>query len=81
MVAALQGLNNIAQTRGQTLAQMAISWMLRDSGIITALIGASNQVQIVDCAGAAQNLEFTTSELTEIDKFANDKDLTLWANS
>ena len=81
MVAALQGLNTIAQSRGQTLAQMAISWVLRDSGITTALIGASNPAQIVDCAGAAQNLEFTELELTEIDKFANDKDLNLWANS
>jgi L-glyceraldehyde 3-phosphate reductase len=86
MVAALQGLNAIAQTRGQSLAQMAISWVLRNDGsngaaITTALIGASNHAQIVDCASAAQNLEFTPSELTEIDKFANDKGLNLWANS
>ena len=86
MVAALQGLNAIAQTRGQSLAQMAISWVLRNDGsngaaITTALIGASNPAQIVDCAGAAQNLEFTPSELAEIDKFANDKGLNLWANS
>jgi L-glyceraldehyde 3-phosphate reductase len=86
MVTALRGLNAIAQTRGQTLAQMAISWVLRDHGpncvgITTALIGASNPAQIVDCACAAQNLNFTPSELTEIDKFADDKRLNLWANS
>ncbi len=86
MVATLQGLNVMAQTRGKSWAQMAISWVLRNDGsngaaITTALIGASNPAQIVDCSGAAQNLEFTPSELTEIDKFANDKGLNLWANS
>lgn len=81
MIAALNGLNAIAEARGQTLAQMAIAWVLRDEGITTALIGASKANQIVDCAGAVDNLEFTPAELAEIDKFANDKGLNLWANS
>ncbi|MGJ8611916.1 MAG: L-glyceraldehyde 3-phosphate reductase, partial [Octadecabacter sp.] len=81
MITALQGLNAIAEARGQTLAQMAIAWVLRDEGITTALIGASKASQIVDCAAAAQNMDFTAAELAEIDKFANDKGLNLWANS
>lgn len=81
MIVALQGLNAIAENRGQTLAQMAISWVLRHEGITTALIGASKSSQIVDCVGAVNNLDFTVSELTEIDKFAADKGLNLWANS
>ncbi|AKS45452.1 L-glyceraldehyde 3-phosphate reductase [Octadecabacter temperatus] len=81
MIAALQGLNAIAENRNQTLAQMAIAWVLRDEGITTALIGASKASQIVDCAGAVKNLEFTAEELAEIDKFAADKGLNLWANS
>ena len=81
MIAALQGLNAIAENRGQTLAQMAIAWVLRDEGITTALIGASKASQIVDCAGAVNNLEFTAGELAEIDKFAADKGLNLWNNS
>ena len=81
MIAALKGLNALAEKRGQTLAQMAISWVLRDEGITTALIGASKASQIVDCAGAVTNLEFSASELAEIDEFASDKGLNLWANS
>lgn len=81
MIAALQGLNAIAKARGQTLAQMAIAWVLRDEGITTALIGASKASQIVDCVGAIRNMDFTAAELTDIDKFASDKGLNLWANS
>ena len=81
MIAALKGLNAIAEHRGQTLAQMALAWVLRDGGITTALIGASKASQIVDCAGAVNNLDFTAAELVEIDKFANDKALNLWATS
>jgi L-glyceraldehyde 3-phosphate reductase len=81
MIAALQGLNAIAENRGQTLAQMAIAWVLRDEGITTALIGASKASQIVDCAGAVKNLEFSAAELAEIDKYAADKGLNLWNNS
>ena len=63
----LNKLNDIAAGRGQTLAQMAIAWVLRDGGITSALIGASKPEQVIDCVGAVQNLEFTPEELTRID--------------
>jgi len=81
MIAAIKGLNAIAESRDQTLAQMAIAWVLRDEGITTALIGASKPSQIVDCAGAVGNLTFSGAELADIDGFANEKGLNLWAAS
>ena len=77
----IRKLNEIAETRGQTLAQMAIAWVLRDSGITTALIGASKPSQVVDCAGAIQNLTFTAEELAQIDLYANEEQINLWAAS
>ncbi len=69
------------QTRGQTLAQMALAWVLRDGGITTALIGASKPEQVIDCAGAIGNLDFTADELAQIDRIAEEKDVNLWAKS
>ena len=80
-LAAIKSLNDVAQARGQTLAQMAIAWVLRDGGITTALIGASRPEQITDCAAAAQNLDFTQAELDEIDRLAGDANINLWATS
>lgn len=80
-IANIRKLNDIAQSRGQTLAQMAIAWVLRDGGITTALIGASRPEQVVDCAGAIGNLTFTTQELAEIDEYAREEDINLWAQS
>lgn len=77
----LNKLNEIAQSRGQTLAQMAIAWVLRDGGITTALIGASKPQQVVDCVGAIENLEFSEAELTEIDRWTDAGDINLWAKS
>lgn len=77
----LKKLNDIAARRGQTLAQMAIAWVLRDEGITTALIGASRASQIVDCAGAIKNLDFTPEELAEIDLYAQDEDINIWKKS
>lgn len=74
-------LNDIASRRSQTLAQMAIAWVLRDGGITTALIGASKPSQVEDCAKAVHNLEFTKEELDEIDLYANEEDINLWAKS
>lgn len=74
-------LNEIAQSRGQSLAQMAIAWVLRDGGITTGLIGASKPQQVVDCVGSLENLEFTDTELAEIDKYAVEEDINLWARS
>jgi len=80
-IESIRGLNAIAENRGQTLAQMAIAWVLRGSGITTALIGASKPEQVLDCAGAVDNLEFSADELAQIDALANDEAINLWASS
>ena len=77
----IRALDAIAQSRGQTLAQMAIAWVLRGGGITTALIGASKPEQVVDCAGAIGNLDFTADELAQIDRHAVDQPINLWAKS
>ncbi|WP_411891082.1 L-glyceraldehyde 3-phosphate reductase [Yoonia sp. SDW83-1] len=77
----IRKLNEIADARGQTLAQMAIAWVLRDGGITTALIGASKPSQVVDCAGAVENLEFSAEELALIDQYADEEQINLWAQS
>jgi len=80
-LASVAALDKMAQARGQTLAQMAIAWVLRGGGITTALIGASKPEQVVDCAGAVGNLEFTAAELAEIDRISAEEDINLWARS
>jgi L-glyceraldehyde 3-phosphate reductase len=77
----IRKLNEIAEKRGQTLAQMAIAWVLRGNRITSALIGASRSSQIVDCVKALDNLEFTPEELKEIDVYAREADINLWAKS
>lgn len=77
----VRALDDLAHKRGQTLAQMAIAWVLREGGITTALIGASKPEQVVDCAGAIGNLDFTAAELAEIDRIAQEEDINLWARS
>ena len=77
----IKKLNEIAIGRDQTLAQMAIAWVLRDGGITTALIGASKASQVIDCVGAVNNLEFTADELAKIDKYADEEQINLWAAS
>jgi len=80
-IESIRALNAIAECRGQTLAQMALAWVLRDEGITTALIGASRPEQVLDCAGAVGNLDFTAAELSEIDAHANEENINLWARS
>lgn len=80
-LASVRALDAMAQKRGQTLAQMAIAWVLRNNGITTALIGASKPEQVVDCAGAIHNLDLTPEELAEIDRISEEKDINLWARS
>ena len=77
----IRSLNGIAEKRGQSLAQMAIAWVLRNGGITSALIGASRPEQVVDCVGALENLVFTNEELKLIDQHANEDDINLWARS
>ncbi len=71
----------MAAARGQTLAQMALAWVLRGGGITSALIGASRPEQVEDCAGAIGNLHFTAEELAGIDAISEEKDVNLWAQS
>ncbi|QYK41824.1 MAG: L-glyceraldehyde 3-phosphate reductase [Paracoccaceae bacterium] len=80
-IESVRALDRIAQARGQTLAQMAIAWVLRGGGITTALIGASRPEQVIDCAGAVTNLTFTAAELAEIDRISAEEDINLWARS
>ncbi|MFK8076612.1 MAG: L-glyceraldehyde 3-phosphate reductase [Granulosicoccus sp.] len=77
----IKQLNLIAEKRGQSLAQMAIAWVLRDGGVTSALIGASKPQQVVDCVGALENLDFSKEELQEIDRYAVEADINLWAGS
>ena len=71
-------LNQIAQARGQTLAQMALAWVLRDPRVTSTLIGASSSKQIRENVAALEKLSFTTEELAAIDKQAQDGHLNLW---
>jgi L-glyceraldehyde 3-phosphate reductase len=80
-IESIRKLNALAEKRGQTLAQMAIAWVLRDGGITTALIGASKSQQVIDCVGAIDNLTFTKAELDEIDRYSSEEDINLWAQS
>jgi len=80
-IESIRKLNEIAQRRGQTLAQMAIAWVLRNGGITTALIGASRPEQVTDCVGAIENLSFSAADLAEIDEHTDDGNINLWASS
>lgn len=77
----IRSLDEIAGNRNQTLAQMALAWALRDPRVTSALIGASSAEQVEDCAGAVRNLEFSKDELEEIDRYATDGGLNIWAAS
>lgn len=74
----LRGLNQIAQQRGQSLAQMAIAWVLRDPRVTSALIGARTVEQLNDSLAALDNLKFAEDELREIDRFAIEGEIDLW---
>jgi L-glyceraldehyde 3-phosphate reductase len=77
----VRALNQIAAQRGQSLAQMALAWVLRKPAITSALVGASGWSQIEECLGALQNLQFSDDELQKIDQYAVDGDLNIWAAS
>jgi L-glyceraldehyde 3-phosphate reductase len=80
-LAHVRALNEIAARRGQSLAQMAIAWVLRDPRVSSALIGASSVGQLEQSLAALQNLEFSADELAEIDRHAVDGAINLWAPS
>jgi L-glyceraldehyde 3-phosphate reductase len=77
----VRALNDIAQRRGQSLAQMAIAWTLRDPRVTSSLIGASSVAQLEDSVAALQNLAFSDEELAEIDSHAVEAGINLWARS
>jgi len=79
--AKVRGLNEIASQRGQTLAQMAIAWVLRDPRVTSALVGASSLAQLEANVAALEQPEFSVDELTEIDRYATESGIDLWAES
>ncbi|WP_109775402.1 L-glyceraldehyde 3-phosphate reductase [Quadrisphaera granulorum] len=80
-LARVRALHEIADGRGQTLAQMALSWVLRDPRITTALFGASSVQQVEDNVAAAARVDFTADELAAIDEHAVDSGVDLWAGA
>jgi L-glyceraldehyde 3-phosphate reductase len=80
-MARIRGLNEIAARRGQTLAAMALAWVLRDSRVTSALIGASSVGQLEANVAAVGNLDFTSEELAEIDTFAVESGINIWQQS
>ncbi|GAB7528127.1 L-glyceraldehyde 3-phosphate reductase [Pseudomonas sp. 3A(2025)] len=78
-LAHVRALNEIARSRGQSLAQMALAWTLRDPRVTSALIGASRPEQIVENVAALNNLTFSSEELAAIDSFAVEGGINLWA--
>lgn len=80
-IAAIRALNDIAAARDQSLAQMAIAWVLRDPRITSALIGARSVEQLDDSLSALDNLSFSSDELAAIDGLARDGGINLWATS
>ncbi len=73
-----RSLNEIAQRRGQSLAQLALAWVLRDPRVTSALIGASSARQVEENVKALEKLDFTAEELAEIDRFAVEGGINLW---
>ncbi len=80
-LAKIRALNEIAQRRGQSLAQMAIAWTLRDAVVTSALVGASSVGQLEQNVVALNKLEFSPAELEEIDRYATESGINLWAES
>lgn len=80
-IAHVNALNGIAQDRGQTLAQLALAWALRDPRVTSVLIGASSVAQLEDSVAAVGNLDFSDDELRRIDEHAVESGINLWATS
>jgi L-glyceraldehyde 3-phosphate reductase len=80
-LAKIRGLNEIARARGQSLAQLALAWTLRDDRMTSTLIGASSVEQLDDSLGALDHLSLSDDELAEIDRYATESDINLWARS
>ncbi|HET9630766.1 MAG TPA: aldo/keto reductase, partial [Terrabacter sp.] len=77
----IRALNEMARERGQSLAQMALAWVLRDSRVTSVLIGASSVGQLEDSLGSLDRLDFTDEELEKIDEYAVEGGINLWKTS
>ncbi|GAA3449772.1 L-glyceraldehyde 3-phosphate reductase [Dactylosporangium matsuzakiense] len=77
----IRSLRDIAAGRGQSLAQMALAWTLRDPRVTSTLIGVSSIAQLEDNVAALDNPEFSADELAEIDRYATESGVNLWAGS
>jgi L-glyceraldehyde 3-phosphate reductase len=77
----VRALNDLVGRRGQSLAQMAIAWTLRDPRVTSALVGASSVAQLEANVAALDNLEFSDDELAEIDRHATEAGINLWEAS
>jgi L-glyceraldehyde 3-phosphate reductase len=80
-LAKIRALNQIAKRRGQSLAQMAVAWTLRDPVVTSALVGASSVAQLEQNISALDKLEFSPGELEEIDRYATESGINIWAAS
>ena len=80
-MAKIRGLNQLAARRGQSLAQMALAWALRDRRVTSALIGVSSSAQLDENLAALERLDFSDAELAEIDRLATESGINLWAAS
>jgi L-glyceraldehyde 3-phosphate reductase len=80
-LARIRALNEIAAGRGQSLAQLALAWTLRDPRITSTLIGASSVAQLEDNVGALERLDFSDDELAEIDRYAVEAGINIWERS
>jgi L-glyceraldehyde 3-phosphate reductase len=77
----IRALDEIAARRGQSLAQMALAWTLRDPRMTSTVIGASSVEQLEENVRALERLDFTPEELEEIDRYATESDVNIWARS
>jgi L-glyceraldehyde 3-phosphate reductase len=80
-LAKVRALRELATGRGQSLAQMALAWTLRDPRVTSTLIGASSVAQLEDNLGALGNPDFSDDELAQIDRYATESDINIWASS
>src|SRR5215218_9306742 len=80
-LAKVRALGEIADRRGQTLAQTALAWTLRDPRVTSTLVGASSVAQLEANVGALERLELTDDELAQIDRYATESGINLWAAS
>jgi L-glyceraldehyde 3-phosphate reductase len=80
-LAKIRALNDVAAQRGQSLAQLALAWTLRDARVTSTLIGASSVEQLEANIAALDRLDLSADELEEIDRYATESEINIWARS